>query len=1037
MDAVAHRRLTALLNSHSFFSFGSAASSPSRLVERAAELGYRHLALTDRLGVYGAAELFRAARRHDVNALIGATVPLEVEGERYPLVLLAGSRRGYRTLNSLLNAAHAEEPKGVTLPMLSAHPSDLHVLTGGRKGFPTRLLGQRRVRQAERLLAILKEIFHDRLWVQLYFDHYPRDAQRARALRAFARAQRLPVVAAPEVRYATPDLYPLYDALVCARLGITVDDPHPDRPQNDRQAIPPPDAPPLPFPEAIDNAEALAETLTFELLPERLTPPSASVPAGLTPDQHLEERCLEALVERYDGEPLLRARLRLEQELVTLKALGLSSFFLTAAEVTDFCRSRGILASGRGSAAASVICHLLGITSTDPIRHDLLFERFLHTGRSTMPDIDVDIGSARRDEVLAWVERRFPQEAMVCNRISYRLPLALQDVGRALGVPPHLRNELTRALGRDYRGLKPHRAAEARKVFDEVLGDAPVAQVLIDLLAGMERGFVRHVAPHSGGVVLSQHPISHYSPVERSSGGIRLLQFDKDDAEALGLIKLDLLGLRMLAALERCREEVHRSEGLWLELHELPDDPRVWDSIREGDTMGLFQIESPGQVRMSVQIQPRTLVDLAHQIALFRPGPIQSGTVHPYVRRRQGREPARYPHPTLRPLLEKSHGVILFQEDVLRVAVHFAGFSWLEAERFRKKVSSYEEDAEIAHERAAFVAGARRTVDASESEALEVFGMVSQFRGYGFSESHAHAFALHTYTSAWLRLHYPAEYLAAILTEQPGMWSRATLRQEAKRWGVPFARLDINRSGISYAVAWDGDRKRLRPPLTAVTGVAREAANEIILERLRGGPFDGIADLYERLTLARDTLEALARAGAFDHLQQRRDALYTVGALARLQPAGVTPLLRGLPPTPPLPELALWERVVWDHDNKGMNEQGIHPIDLMRHRLLGLGATPLQRLRDGAVRTAGLVVSKQKPPTARGYAFFVLEDGPHRLQLVIEPELWERERETLRDAPVLLAEGDLYREGRALCLRANRVWGLASAVRGREYHYGR
>jgi error-prone DNA polymerase len=637
--------------------------------------------------------------------------------------------------------------------------------------------------------------------------------------------------------------------------------------------------------------------------------------------------------------------------------------------------------------------------------------------------------------VLAWVEQRWPQEAMVCNRISYRLPLAIQDLARALGLPPPLRNALTRSLGRDHRGLRPHRAHEARAIFDEVLGEAPVAEVLLDLLSQLERGFVRHVAPHSGGVVLSREPIAHYSPVERSSGGIRLLQFDKDDAESLGLIKLDLLGLRMLAALERAREDVHRLEGAWLDLADLPDDPGVWASICQGDTMGIFQIESPGQVRMSVQMQPRTMTDLAHQIALFRPGPIQSNTVHPYIRRRRKLEPVRYPHPALEPLLGSTYGVVLFQEQVLRIAVHFAGFSWSEAERFRKLVSSYEEADEIATERRDFVEGAIRTVGATAVEAEEVFTMVGSFRGYGFAESHAWAFAQHAYAGAYLRLHHPACYLAAILSERPGMWSASTLRQEAKRWGVPVARLDLNRSGTSYRVERDDDRLRVRPPLTAVKGVPDELAADIVLERLHGR-YAGVEDLFERVVAPRDALEALARAGAFDRFTGRRDALYRIAALTTLQRPGERSLLRGLPPTPPLPALELWERVVWNHDTLGFDPQGIHPIDLMRHELLELGATPLQRLEGSFARTAGLVVSRQKPPTANGYAFFVLEDGPERLQLVIAPELWEDERLTFRDAPVLLAEGELYREGRAMTLRAQRVWGIEGGVRVRGYEYG-
>ena len=521
--------------------------------------------------------------------------------------------------------------------------------------------GVGKIAQLEDLTGTLKGAFPERFYLQLTFGLYPEDTLRARKLRDFGRAPTIsvPIISAPEVRYATPDLYPLYDTLVCSRLGITVRDPHELRPQNDGQAVPDPGdwdklpQHPLPFPEGVLNARAVAESCTLDLLAQRLTPPAARVPEGVTPEQHLEERLYTALNERYRGDTFSAARVRLEQELTTMKALGLSEFFLLAAEITDNCRSRGIVAAGRGSAAASVTCYLLGVTTVDPIKHDLLFERFLHTGRTSLPDVDIDIASSRRDEVLAWAEARFGEQthAMVCNKITYHLPLAVQDLGRGLGVPPAWRDVLTKKLGRDYRHLRPHKAREAQSVFDEVLGNAPAKEVLLNLLEKMERGMVRHIAPHSGGVILSKHPLSHYSPRERSSGGIRLLQYDKDDAEALGLIKLDLLGLRMLGVFERCRESVLATEGRWLELSGLPDDPDVWASIQAGDTMGLFQIESPAQTHITVEVQPKSFTDLAHQVALIRPGPIQSGTVGPYVRRKKGLEPVTYLHDCLKPIL--------------------------------------------------------------------------------------------------------------------------------------------------------------------------------------------------------------------------------------------------------------------------------------------------------------------------------------------------------------------------------------------------
>lgn len=1022
-----HRRLTALLNCYSFFSFGAGVSSPSTLVRRAAALGYRYLALTDELGVYGAVELVEAARQHDITPLIGTTIPLECQGQTYPLVLLAASRTGYRTLNELVTLVKSRE-KGVPLPVLEGFTREVHCLTGGRRGYLTELLAKRRVTEAEAVTRALKDAFHQRLWVQLYYDAYPHDMRRLRTLWRFARELQLPVVFAPEVRYAEAEDYPLYDTLVCARLGITVETAHPDRPQNDAQALVPPEAYPPVYPEALANAERLARQLTWELLPERMVTAKPMLPANTSAQQHLEERCYAALVVKYQGANLLRAKVRLEEELATLRALRMHDFFLIAAEVMDFCRSRGILASGRGSAAGSVICYLLGITPVDPIAHDLLFERFLHAGRKAAPDIDIDIASYRRDEVFAWLVERFgtAHAAMVCNRVTYHLPSAMKDVARALGLPFALANRLSKALGRDYRHLRPHQARQAQGVFDEVLGDAPVKEVLMRLLGRIERGFVRQIAPHSGGWVLSREPLTHYSPTEVSAGGLNLIQFDKDDAEALGLMKLDLLGLRMLGCLERARELVFHTEGVWLDLEALPDDPQVWRSIQVGDTLALFQLESPAQVRMSVLFKPRSKRELKIQVALVRPGPIQSGSVDPLVERATGRARVAYLHPALEPILKKTYGVLLYQEDLMRIAVHVAGFSWEEADRFRKLVTTFEDETDIRDEYRRFITGCARHNGMDGKTAHKLFAMCSAFRGYGFAESHAAAFAEHAYASAWLRCHYPAEYLAAFMTEHPGMWSLTTLRQEAQRLGVGFARLDINASGLSYGVERDRHGKQIRPPLTSANGVSAHLAREIVLERLRRGPYTSVQDLYERVRVDRDALEALARAGAFDGLEGRREALYRSGHLAATRAPAQPTLFTTLPdePLPPFPPLQTMERLSWDFMTKGYSTHPVHPMDLVRARALDLGAIPLARLPTfGRVITAGLVAARQRPPTAKGFAFYVLEDGAHRIQVVISPDLWEAHRVLLRDASFLLVEGVLTSEAQARTLRATGLAG--------------
>lgn len=1009
--------LRVLLNVHSYFSFGAACSSPTQLLRRAAGLGYTHMALTDTNGIYGVVELFREAKKFGITPLVGATLELSYDGANYPLVLLASSRQGYTTLNRLLNLVDGS----ITLSQLELHTKDLHCLTGGRQGFVNVLLTARKLSKAQDLLRALKAAFKERLYVQLFFESYPWDTRRANVMRRFAKEHGVSVIAAPEVRYAVPDLMPLHDALTCGRLGITIHTPHAQRPQNSCQCIPGA-ALPVAFGEAVDNAHQLAQQLSFELLPDRLEPPPARVPEGRSDQDYLESLCRERLLNVYADERFDEAQKRLERELYTLKSLGFAEFFLVVKEVMDFCKSRGIVASGRGSAAGSIVCYLLGITQADPVSNGLLFERFLHAGKRSMPDIDIDIASSRRREVFDWVEERFANAALVCNKITYYLPSAVQDLGRALGLPSKVRNHLTKSLGRDFRHTRPHDVDKAQIIFDEVLGEASVKEVLISLLTQIEKGFVRHVAPHSGGWVLSKYPLESYSPEELSSGGLRCLQFDKDDIEALGLMKLDLLGLRMLGVFERAREELIRTEEVYVDVYNPPEDSAVWHTIQAGDTMTLFQIESPAQVRMSVQLQPENRHDLKDQVALVRPGPIQSDSVHPYTRRRKGQETISYPHPKLEPILKRSFGVLLYQEQVMAIAHHFAGFDWEDADRFRKKVSTFEDEDEIIDTRAKFIAGAVQTSGASEREAVHIFNLCSSFRGYGFAESHAWAFGLHAYTSAWLRHYYPAEYLAAVMSEQPGMYNANTVRQEARRWDIGFARLDINVSSFHYFVEKTERGKRLRPPLSAVKGVSVDTAKAIIFERMTRGPFRSLQDLFERLSLKRDVVEALDKAGAFYKLVDRRDGLYQIGVLAQGEHKN-QPSLFGVE-APVFPELSAMERLDWDFKLKGYSEHSVHPVDLHRNRLLELGAVPFARLKKsgGHVKTAGLVIARQKPPTARGFAFWLLEDNVERMQVVIHPELWTQHRETLRDASLMMAEGYLSKQGSSLTLRAQDVW---------------
>ena len=1029
LNAPPHR-LTTLLDTHSFFSQGASTVSPARLIRLALERGFTGLALTDDASVGGAVDLCHGGDEAGLNTVIGTTLPVLVErpGRRdafdvFPFVLLAQNRVGYARINVLLSQFKQGEQPGLPLEALLADTTGLVLLSGTRRGFPTVMGAERRLDQLSTLLTTLKRAFPNRLYVQLYHDAYPGMRRTLGFLRAVARDHGLPCVAAPEIRLADQSEYPLLDALSCARLGIDVNVAHPDRPRNDAMHLGTPEgwARKLPYADALSNAAKLAQKCHLDLRPERLIPPQPELPRGMSARSYLRRRAETGLDAMYSCKEREAAQLRLEAELATVEELELEGFFLSAAEVTDYCAEHGILAAGRGSAAGSVLCYVLGITLADPVKHNLLFERFLHTGRRTMPDVDIDIASSRRDQVLAWVEQRWGAngtgEAMVGNRITYRLPSAVQDMGRALGMPPELRDRLSRSLGRDHRHARPDRARDAEAVFTEVLGSAPVKNQLLRLLTLFDRKFFRHHAPHSGGVVLSSQPLTHYSPLVRSSGGIRTLTFDKDDIEKLGLIKLDLLGLRMLGVLERTREDVTRLTGKWLDFGNLPDDPEVWHRLQPGDTMGLFQVESPAQTIMTAKLRPQNMTDLAHQIALVRPGPIQSGTVHPYVRRRLGEEAVPVQREPLGSILRPSLGVLLFQEQILRLAVHYAGMDWVQADLFRKQVSSVEEPEELSVLRRAFLDGAARTCAAPEAEASEVFGWCAAFRGYGFAESHAWAFALHTYASAYLRHHFPAPYLAAFLTEAPGMWPAHTIAQEARTWGVQLLPLSLNRSESTYrAESLTG----VRIALTATEGISAETARNIVLERRLGGPFRSVEQAYDRLPLSRDQHEQLAKSGAYG--EDRRAALYTLTILANARPSGKSGLLAPVTQTPALAALTADELLHLDLGITGVTASGRDLLDGQRAHLRDLGCVPMTGLKHGdSVWIAGSIVSRQKPPTARGFAFFVLQDGSQRVQIIISPDLWEAHRQLLRDAGALIVFGPVTRQGLAVTLKVERL----------------
>ncbi|HWG85078.1 MAG TPA: DNA polymerase III subunit alpha, partial [Deinococcales bacterium] len=737
---------------------------------------------------------------------------------------------------------------------------------------------------------------------------------------------------------------------------------------------------------------------------------------------HLRHLCQAGLRERYRGKDAAPAEAQLQRELAVIEGLDLSDFFLVVHEVVHFARSRGIRCAGRGSAANSIVAYVLGITAVDPIEHKLLFERFLHAGRKGTPDIDVDFDTSRRDEVIEWMESRFGGEhtAMTANVNTYQARSAVRDVAKALGWPLPVVDEMTRVLG--YYG-RCGRVGENRKELESVVGPSPLLDVLI---AAVERldGCPRHLSLHSGGMLLTRHELWRHTPTRLSANGVKQAVFDKEDVELMGLVKLDVLGLRSLAAVSAAAELHEAATGEKLPLDNLSlDDPYVYEMICQGETLALFQVESPGQMALIARHQPRNFQELVAEIALLRPGPLQGGVVHPFVRRARGLDPVTFPHPCLEDVLADTFGIILYQEQVLEVAHKFAGLSLEESDEFRRLMSKWRDPGEMGGMRDRFVRGALRAhPDLDEETAERVFFQVSQFVGYGFPRSHAAAFARTVYQTAWLKRYHPAAYMAAVMEHHPGMYPRQSLLTEARRHGVQVLGPSLERSGRRYSLEEHHGKLAIRMPLTAVNGVAAGDADVLLLERA-ARPFADADDLYRRAVVS-------------------RDVLWQLGVLERKlgAPGLEAPPLLDAPALeePDLARLAALtpeEAAAWDVRAAGASA-GPHPVSIRRAALDHCGVTPIGRVTaDRVVSVAGHVIARQRPGTAHGIVFITLEDETGRIQCIAYPQVWEKLKTTLKmNALILTGKVTRERQWRGLMIQHARhlsaVGGVAGAPHG-------
>ena len=1014
------------LHCHSAYSFLDGASRPEELAARAAELGYEALALTDHDGVYGSLEFAHAAKTFGLRPITGAEVSLEGGAH---LTLLVESPKGYANLCRLLTEAHAKtrpkptEPVPPALPLdtLLAHSEGLVCLSGcARRGLA--------VQSPNRAARVAAAFGRDRFYVELQRPYERGDARRNAQLRELARELGVPTVATGDVHVHHARRAQLQDALVAIGERTSLDGCEQERRGNHEAVLLPPEAMLDRFPgdrEAVLRTAELAAGLTFDLT-EELGYRYPDFSDGFeTPDGQLRSVCERALGERYTAGARARARERLREELALIAELKLAGFFLLHWEVLELAREvanevrgpgspRHALppGRGRGSSVGSIVCYLTGLSHVDPVEADLSLGRFLNRELASVPDIDLDFPRDIREQLIVRVTERYGHEhaALVAAFSTYHSRGAIRDLGRALGLPFA---ELER-LARVTEG-NPHRVAEE---VAKLPGDHTSARWrALGELAAEIAGLPRHISQHPGGMVISSRPLIELVPVQPAAmEGRQLCQWDKDSCADAGFLKIDLLGLGMLSAVEDCVDQIARLQGTTIDLSRIPfDDAAVYDDIQRADTVGDFQIESRAQMQSLLRTRPENLDDLTIQVALVRPGPIQGGAVHPYIERRQKLrdDPSFVPpvdHPSLAEPLRETLGVVVFQDQVLEVAIALAGFTVGEAEGLRRAMSRKRSAEAIEALRARFVAGAVGQ-GVEEELANSVYDKLAGFSGFGFPKGHSAAFALLAYQSAWLRHHYPAEFLCALLNAQPmGFYPPASLVRDGQRRGVEVLPPDVNLSGAK-CLNQDG---AVRIGLGYIRSVGEDEAEAVAAAQ----PYTDVGDLARRAPVNRAALEALVVSGACDRFGPRRELLWEVGVVPRPQSVGGGNRQLALPlePTAPVPELppqTEWEQMLADYGMTSVSV-GPHPLELLRPHLPAatLSSRELAEHPVGEVAIAGLAVARQRPATANGVVFMLLEDELGQVNLIVTPPVYERYRPLVRGEPLLLVRGRLERSGR-------------------------
>jgi error-prone DNA polymerase len=1115
------------LAARSHYSFLEGAASPKTMVETAARLGISALGLCDRNGLYGAVELIQAARKQGIHPIIGTELEL-AGGSRLRLLARSrtGYRQLCRAVSaaqlagvkgqprleidgiSVASRPRASQSRRLTLApperpaalrptagpfpegwpglpsstlLVESEPArvdpeeldDCIALIGGSRSAVVDALVHGDRREALRHAQAARECFgRDRVAMLVSNHLHPADRWLVAECAAIARAADIPLVASATPDHATAADKPLLDVLTAIRHRTTLDQAaahglllpnseHRLHGEAELRALLPD------LPEAFDNAARIAAACEVSLDFSDVRFPGYPVPEGETPFSVLYALCQAAVQRKYH--PMTRAvAARLQRELDVIEKTRLAEFFLITWDIMRFAREHGIPGQGRGSAADSIVAYLLGVTRVDPVAHDLLFERFLHEDHQGTPDIDIDFSTDHREQVLQYVYEKYGPDrtGMVANVVTFRPRMAIRQVGAAMGFPETVIDKLSTHTDSWYLADVESTLVSAGvgTTHDGTITNHAWEQFL-DILRRIE-GTPRHLSIHVGGMLVTGEPLVDVVPVERATmPGRVVVQFDKDDVEDMGLIKMDLLGLRTLSAIAECLDLIEQTTGQRPDLDALSlEDQRVYDVICKVDTIGLFQIESRAQQQSLWQSQPRCFNDLIVQVAIIRPGPIQGDAVHPYLRRRQGLEPVTYLHPKLEPILAETCGVVLYQEQILRIVMEIAAYTAGEADRFRRAMNRHRSRVEMEELREGFI---RRCVehDLGQPVAEQIFKSVAGFAEFGFCKSHAAAFARTAYETAWLRMTYPAHYTCALLNAQPmGFYHPSVLVDDAKRHGVRILPVDVTRSRARCLVEAVGPADfGIRLGFAYVRGLgpsARAACDDAVV----AGANTSVADFWRHTLLPRVAMENLVRVGAFDAVaggSSRRQLLWTLkeieeslpprkrrratvapadqsvvaaavvtgpprgsGAIAgnRLGDAPHTPHdpstdpvppLVSLPaPPPPLPEMDERTRVNTEYALTEVST-GPHLVSFMRDRLDALGCVPLVKVRDlvdgTRIRVAGLVITRQQPSTARGFRFFTLADEDAHLDLVFRPPVVRRTLEVSRH-PLLMVDGRLQVE---------------------------